>query len=166
MKKLDDNYLLYVVGGTPKDISDFKEFISTNRIPNVIVTGYVSPKLIPKYLAAADVLVLPNTSEEAISRLYTSPLKLFEYMAARRPIVASDLPSVREILNEENAILVRSDNPKALADGIQKVLTNEELSKKLAENAFKEVQRYSWEKRAEKILEFIDEKCRKKERIS
>ena len=166
MKKLDDNYLLYVVGGTPKDISEFEDFISVNRIPNVIVTGYVPPKLIPKYLAAADVLVLPNTSEEAISRLYTSPLKLFEYMAARRPIVASDLPSVREILNEENAILVRSDDPKALAEGIQKVLTNEEMGKKLAENAFKEVQLYTWEKRAEKILEFIDEKCRKKERIS
>jgi len=166
MKKLNDNYLLYVVGGTPEDIPEFEKFVSANRIPNVIITGYVPPKLIPKYLAAADVLVLPNTSEEAISRLYTSPLKLFEYMAARRPIVASDLPSVREILNEENAMLVSSDDPKALAEGIQKLLTNEELGKKLAENAFKEVQLFTWEKRAEKILEFIDEKCRKKERIS
>ena len=166
MKKLDNNYLLYVVGGTPKDISEFEKFVSVNRIPNVIVTGYVPPKLIPKYLAAADVLVLPNTSGEAISRLYTSPLKLFEYMAARRPIVASDLPSVREILNEDNAVLVRSDDSKSLAEGIQKVLTNEELGKKLAGNAFKEAQLYTWEKRAEKILEFIDKKCHTKERIS
>jgi len=155
MRKLADDYLLYVVGGTLKDISEFEEFISANRIPNVITVGYVPPKMIPKYLAAADVLVLPNTSEEAISRLYTSPLKLFEYMAARRPIVASDLPSVREILDEKSAMLVKSDDPEALAEGIRKVLEYGESGHKLAENAFQEVRLYTWEKRAEKILEFM-----------
>jgi glycosyltransferase involved in cell wall biosynthesis len=152
MKKLNDDYLAYFVGGTPKDISEFKEFVSASQISNVITAGYMPPKMIPKYLAAADVLVLPNTSEEAISRLYTSPLKLFEYMAARRPIVASDLPSIREILSEETATLV---NPTALAEGIKRAIEDEKLGKKLVENAFKEVKLYSWEKRAEKIIQFI-----------
>ncbi|MBA7620879.1 D-inositol-3-phosphate glycosyltransferase [subsurface metagenome] len=155
MKKLNDDYLLYIVGGTPKDISEFEKFVNTNRIPNISIVGYVPPKMIPKYLTAADVLVLPNTAEEAISRLYTSPLKLFEYMAARRPIVASDLPSIREVLNEENAMVVKPDNPSALADGIIKVVKDRELGSKLVSNASKDVQLYTWEKRVGRILEFI-----------
>ena len=160
MKILPDDYLFCVVGGTPQDIMEFKEFSTTNRIPNVMVVGYVPPGMVPRYLAAADVLVLPNTSEEAISRLYTSPLKLFEYMAARRPIVASDLPSIREILNEDNAVMVRPDEPQALAEGIMKVLKDGELAGKLVENAFRDAQLYTWEKRAERILNFIGERCR------
>jgi glycosyltransferase involved in cell wall biosynthesis len=51
---------------------------------------------------AADALVLPNTAKEDISKYYTSPMKLFEYMASRRPIVATNIPSITEIINEEN----------------------------------------------------------------
>ena len=155
MKGLVDECLLYVVGGTPRDIIKFQEFISSNQIPNIVVIGYIPPTQIPKYLAAADILVLPNTSEEAISRLYTSPLKLFEYMAAHRPIIASDLSSIREILNEENALLVKPDDPEALANGIRKALKDDEMSQRLARNALRDVQFYTWEKRANKILEFI-----------
>ena len=155
MKELIDECLLYVVGGTPRDIEKLQEFISSNQIPNIVVVGYVPPTMIPKYLAAADILVLPNTSQEAISRLYTSPLKLFEEMAARRPIVASDLPSIREVLNEENAVLVKPDDKAALAGGIRKALKNQAMSQKLAGNALRDVQFYTWERRADKILKFI-----------
>jgi len=84
-----------------------------------------------------------------------SPLKMFEYMASKRPIIASGLPSIREILNENNAVLVRPGDYKDLADGIEKVIINKELSGRLAEQAFKDAQEYSWEKRAERILDFI-----------
>ena len=60
----------------------------------------------------ADVLALPNPSS-AISREFTSPLKLFEYMASGRPIVASDLPSLREVLADgRNALLVEPATPR------------------------------------------------------
>jgi len=154
MKALPENCLLYIVGGTLKDISALEEFITVENIPNVVIAGYVSPGLVPRYLAAADVLVLPNTSGESISRLYTSPLKLFEYMAVRRPIVASDLPSLREILSEDNAILVKPDDPTALAEGIRRVMEDGALAGRLAENASRDAQAYSWEKRAERIIEF------------
>jgi glycosyltransferase involved in cell wall biosynthesis len=158
MKTLPDNYLLYIVGGTPEDIENFKKYINDNLIQNVIVVGYVAPKQVPKYLAAADILVLPNTSADDMSRLYTSPLKLFEYMATRRPIVASDLPSIREILNEQNAMLVKPDDPLALAEGIEKVIRNTGFGEELAKKAFQDVQKYTWDKRAEKVLEFVDKR--------
>ena len=73
-------------------------------------------------------------------------------MAAKRPIVASDLPSIREVLNEGNAILVEPDNPKALAQCIKKALTSDDVSQK----AFEDVQEYTWDKRVKKILKFIN----------
>jgi len=72
--------------------------------------------------------------------------------------VASDLPSVREILNERNAVLVKPDDPGTLAEGIRRVLEDEALGNRLAEKAFADVQLYTWEKRAERILEFITNK--------
>ena len=78
-------------------------------------------------------------------------------MASKRPIVASDLPSIREILNEGNAILVQPDNPQGLAEGIRKVLENKNLAEKISARAFRDVQNYTWQKRAENILEFISQ---------
>ena len=69
-------------------------------------------------------LVLPNPAS-AISSRFTSPLKLFEYMAAGRPIVASDLPALREVLTPDaDAVLVAPGNAGALAAGIRRVVTD------------------------------------------
>jgi len=153
MKYLSDDHICYFVGGTEEDVFKFKKFIEKNKIPNTVVVGYVSPIVVPIYLAASDILVLPNI-RKGLSE-FTSPLKLFEYMASKRPIVASDLPSIREILNEENAVLVEPGNPKALAEGIKRVLNDKKFAYKLSENAYKDVQQYDWVKRAEKIIEFM-----------
>jgi len=82
-------------------------------------------------------------------------MKMFEYMAAGKPIVASNLPSIGEVLNEENALLVESDNPKMLAEGINKVLQNRDFSAKISHKAFNDVQSYSWHRRSGKVLSFI-----------
>ena len=110
---------------------------------------------IPYWLKAADVLILPNSAKEKISQFYTSPMKMFEYMASQKPIIASELPSIKEVLNENNAILVESDNFKALARGIEKALKDNELSDKISQRAYSDVQDYTWQKRAENILNFF-----------
>jgi len=142
--------LVYFIGGTSEDIEKLGEFVKENKISNAIVVGHVPPSYVPIYLKASDVVVLPNI-KEGLSE-FTSPLKLFEYMASRRPIVASDLPVIREILNEENAILVEPENPKALAEGIKKALEDYNLATKVAKKAYKDVWEYIWEERARKIL--------------
>ncbi len=101
---------------------------------------------------------MPNSGKEAISHSLTSPLKLFEYMASKRLIIASDLPSIREVLDESSAILIKPDDPLLLAEGIKMVLVDNILSDKISNNAFECVQRYSWSNRARNILSLINKK--------
>ena len=154
---LDDNALIVAVGGGPNsDQSTLESEIRKKQIKNLEITGYINdPKKVDLYLTAADVLLLPNTAKNDISKLYTSPLKLFSYMAAKRPIVASDLPSIREVLGEKNAILVNPDDPDALALGIKKVFDNPKEANILAEQAFQDVKKHTWQNRARSILDLI-----------
>jgi glycosyltransferase involved in cell wall biosynthesis len=155
MKYLGDR-ILYVIGGTEEDINKFSEFIKSNHIKNIVLKGYVKPSAVAEYIAASDVVVLPNTSD-GVNKEFTSPLKLFEYMASKRSIVATDLPSIREILNEDNAVLVEPDDPEALAEGISRVFKYQRLASRLAEKAYEDVKDYTWEKRAERILGVMKE---------
>lgn len=119
---------------------------------NVRFTGFLPPSKVPPYLAAADILVLPTTADLPYAS-YTSPLKLFEYMAAGRPIVASDLPVLREVLrHEENALLFPPGDPAALAAAVERLWADPELRKRLAETARQDVQHFAWTERAGRIL--------------
>lgn len=153
---LGADILVVAVGGNDRERQALQKLLDKNRIHNFLMPGYFkNERVLDLYLAAADTLIIPNTSGEKLSELYTSPLKLFSYMAARRPIVASDLPSIREVLNENNAILVRPDSPQALADGIKRALDNPGLAQTLAKQAYADAHQYTWQKRARKILDFI-----------
>lgn len=149
--------LLCLVGGAPGELAETRALVAELGLQNVIVTGHVAPEVVPLYQVAADALVLPNTAREAISREHTSPLKLFEYMAAGRPIVASDLPSLREVLRHGfNAWLVPPDDPAGLAQGIERLLADPALAVRLAAQALQDVQAYTWEQRAGRILSFVE----------
>jgi len=145
--------LFVFVGGMPTDIENFRK--KAEWLDNVLILGHKPHKDIPFFLKATDVLVLPNKKDGQISEFYTSPLKLFEYMASQRPIVASDLPALREILNENNSILVNPDDVLGFANGIVKVLSDDVLADRISKKAFENVGKYTWNKRAEKIINFI-----------
>jgi glycosyltransferase involved in cell wall biosynthesis len=121
-------------------------------LENVTMTGFVRPSRVPTYLAAADVLVLPSTDELPYAA-FTSPLKLFEYMAARRPIVASDLPVFHEVIRDgDNALLYPRANPAALAQAVQRLAEDPELRSSLGDRSHQDAQMYTWERRAARIL--------------
>lgn len=152
-KYLNKETLVVFVGGTVKDIENFKQ--KNKEFENVIIVGHKSHSEVVYWQKSADVLVLPNSAKSNISMYYTSPMKLFEYMAVKRPIVASDLPSFRDVLNENNSVLVEPDNPQKLAEGINSVLRDKLLSEQIANQSFGDVQEYTWKNRAEKIISFI-----------
>ncbi|PIR57964.1 MAG: glycosyl transferase family 1 [Parcubacteria group bacterium CG10_big_fil_rev_8_21_14_0_10_38_31] len=150
---LDSDNTVYVVGDLKKDDNYYLPPIDSSS--NIKFVGLKSYKEIPLWLKASDVLVLMGTDKNETSKYYTSPLKLFEYMASRRPIVAPSLPSLLDILDESNSFLVEPDNPKKLAEKIKFVLNNGEKSKDIAEQAYNGSKNYSWDKRAENIIKFI-----------
>lgn len=143
---------IYLVGGTTEDVENFRKKYTFS---NLHVVGWQKPQLVPFWLKAADILVMPTSGNEAIGALYTSPLKLFEYMASGVPIIAADLPSIREILSENEAVFFQSDNASSLVQKIAEGLERMDALRLMAELAKNKAEEYTWEKRAFKIYEFI-----------
>lgn len=143
---------IYLVGGTKEDA---KNFNNKYKFKNLKVVGWQNPELMPDWLNSADVLVLSNSAREKISSRYTSPMKLFEYLSVGKPIVASGLDSLKEILNENNAFLVEPDNLDALVEGIKKVLDDSALSASISVRAKKDAEQYTWTARARMIVDFL-----------
>jgi glycosyltransferase involved in cell wall biosynthesis len=144
-----------LVGGSPGETEKVAASARERGLSNVILVGWVRPANVAAYLAAADVLLLPNSGKSALSARHTSPMKAFEYLAAGRPVVASDLPSIREIYDSEvDALLVRADDPEAFAGAIQRLLADPALSKRLSASAREKAWRCSWEARARAVVDF------------
>jgi glycosyltransferase involved in cell wall biosynthesis len=122
----------------------------------VTFTGMLPPADVAARLRDADVLVLPNPAS-ALSSSFTSPLKLFEYMASGRPIVASSLPSMREVLTDgRNAVLVEPGNPQALTAGIRRIKEDPALGDRIARQAIEDVRDYTWARRAGRLETLFD----------
>jgi glycosyltransferase involved in cell wall biosynthesis len=143
-----------IVGGHPAE-SDLGRVQARVRhlglTPRVHFTGLVHPADVRAQLAGATMLVLPN-ARTAISERYTSPLKLFEYLAMGRPIVASDLPSLREVLTHgETALLVPPGDPQALAGALLRVASDRALSAALGRASLTLAADFTWDRRAERV---------------
>ena len=146
--------LMFVfVGGVSPQLEEFQK--KFGGFPNIVIRPFQERNIMPLYNAVADVVVIPNSQYSDISAKYTSPLKLFEYMGSRKPIVVSDLPSMREVLDESTAVFAEADNPESFASAIRKVLEDDNLAKMLSKNAYEKVKRYAWSDRAKKILDII-----------
>jgi glycosyltransferase involved in cell wall biosynthesis len=121
-----------------------------------LYAGHVPPGRVPLYLSAFDICAMPHPWTEQFA-YYTSPIKLFEYMASGRPIVASDLPGFAEVVTDgESALLVKPGDIDGLAGAINLLAETPVLRERLAYKAKALVlSGYTWEARARHILEFI-----------
>ncbi len=151
------------VGGTRHDIARLQAEVGARGLANVRFMGHLRLPDIPTYLFAANVLVMPYTSETVTSDRrtrsidYASPMKLFEYMAAGRGIVATRFPAILEILQDGvNARVVEANSVDALHNGIQELLSNPQVSDALGAQARADVASHTWELRAKRILRGLD----------
>jgi glycosyltransferase involved in cell wall biosynthesis len=150
-----DNTAVYFVGGTVDDRFALQQYVRSRRIPNIEFLPHQEHAKIPVFLRAADVLILPNTAKENASKYETSPVKLFEYLAAHKPIVASDIPSIREIVSEREVFFFEPDNERSLAQTIATALTSTDAVLKKSHAARELAKVHSWEARSANIGNFI-----------
>ncbi len=144
------------VGGRPGDVETWRQ--RSAHLSNVTFTGFLPNRELPRYLAAADVLLMPyersifGSSGFADSASVASPMKMFEYMAAGRAILSSDLPVIREVLNEHNAVFCPPEDEAAWRAALGDLLRDPSRRLALAKQAQQDVTQYTWLARARKIL--------------
>ena len=151
-KNLPVDILIYTVGGDAQEIDAFYQRNPNHKTINIPA---VTREKVAIWLKAADLLILPNSAKEKISAKYTSPLKLFEYLASGTPIIASDLPSVNEILDQNDCAFFTADDASSLASTILKSLSDELLLNDLTSKMKKIALQYSWQQRSALILSKI-----------
>jgi glycosyltransferase involved in cell wall biosynthesis len=148
-------------GGNPEDVAAWKE--RSAHLRNLTFTGFIPNDRLPLYQAAADVLLMPYgrvigiSSGGGNSAAISSPLKMFEYLAAGRAIVASDLPVFREVLNERNAVFCPPEDVPAWTAAVCALLDDPSHREALGAQAKSDSLQYSWVERAKRALDgFLD----------
>ncbi len=155
--RLDRRVRIVFVGGRPNDLARLKDRAAVLKLPNVEFAGQVPHARIPTYLRAADVAVLPTRASDRHASEFLSPLKLFEYMAAGKAIVATDTPSVREVLSDASALFVPPSDPAALANALNALSAAPERVKTLERESLRLAAHHTWTRRAEDVLQGITE---------
>lgn len=150
---------LVVAGGTPHegDLDRLKAAAAAAGVAaRIAFPGFVEPGRLPAVAAGAAIGLLPLPGDNPFAARFTSPLKLFEYMAAGLPIVASDLPALREVLTDGvNALLVPPGDPLALAAAVRRLRGEDGLAGRLRARALRDVQAYTWDRRARGVIEAL-----------
>ncbi len=144
MSKLGPCFNFLIIGGEKGEIT---ESGNLKHLP------HISHADVLELLKQANYLLLPMTGQ---SYEYYSPLKLFEYMAAGRVVIASDLEVTREIINHKsNGLLATPSNPMSFIENMELIAHDKELQKRIESNAIKTAAKYTWEHRSELIIKMI-----------
>lgn len=155
-KSLPESRFLWV-GGQPEDVSRWRQRLQAESVDNITLTGFVDNAILPRYQAAADVLLMPYATRIAgsgggNSAQIASPMKMFEYMAAGRAIITSDLPVIREVLNESMAVFCPTEDLAAWQAALRQLQSNPAKREALGAAAREAVTAYTWTARAERAL--------------
>lgn len=144
-----------LIGGRQDEIQKLLKFCQENdiNIDKIIFIGQVEPSHVSQHLADADALIIPSPFNNFFA-YYSSPLKLFEYMAMKKPIISSRLPAIQEIMTEgENILFFNPSDFNDLAEKIKIVINKPALCSMLAQKAHNLlIEKYTWQKRAQSIL--------------
>jgi len=152
------NSRLIVVGAYDvKDKSSYERYVRRHRLEDVIFVGYASAEDLPRYYRTCDLFCAPSTGFESFG------IVLLEAMAAGKPIVASDIAGYRNVLEDgAEGLLVEPKDEKALAEAIIRLLKDPELRQRMGERGRAKAPRYSWDKIAQRVLDYYQELLERK----
>lgn len=153
--KQKKNVLFVAVGGSPEEINYYQQIAADNGVTEyTLFLAKVSQIQLAVYQKAFDVLLMPFPYTKHYA-YYMSPLKMFEYLASQRPIIATDLPSVLDVLDDQSAVLIKPGDTGQLTRAVLKLSDDEVLAKRLSANAYSKAGGFTWQTRAEKIKGFL-----------
>ena len=147
-----ENINFVIIGGTLSQLEVYK-----NKYPNIQFLGQLPYKDLPANQQAADILIIPNTATNLLSSKYTSPLKLFAHATSGIPLVISNVRSLTVVVNELVSTF-RPDDPDDLVSVIDSVFENYDYCKLQALQLQRLATDFTWDARAKKILNFIENK--------
>ena len=150
--------LFVIFGGSETDVKERKD--KNRGVDNLLFIGHVPHPVAQVMMRSVDVLLMPYQASVSIgvsghdTARWMSPMKMFEYMAAAVPIIASDLPVLGEVLESgRNAILANPSNPEAWAEALDRIREDASLASRIGENAYQDyVMKYTWRSRARAML--------------
>lgn len=146
-------------GGDAAQVQAYQQLARDMQVENVTFLGYILHEQLASLLQAADILAHPHCSGEAAT--FTSPLKLFDYMASGTPIVATEIPPLLEFKSSKAiAAWCEPDDPKQFAQCLQQVLQTHPRKIEGYTDNLDFVRQFSWESRAAKILTHVEESMR------
>lgn len=160
--KQNSSILFEVIGGTSDEVSYWKEIAAKNSLNNINFRGFIENSRVPLFLKSSDILFMPYDLSEKQSIMdleTTSPIKLFEYMAAKKIIITTKIPTIEKIVSEKEAILIDS-NEESYSEKILEIsqnLSSKHLDK-LREYSYQKSKVYSYKKRCQQILSLYDDR--------
>ncbi|MBI4138625.1 glycosyltransferase [Candidatus Uhrbacteria bacterium] len=154
-RQVPDGTQIAIVGGEAPDRERVVaavggEMVRTSLLPRVDRRGVLT------WLAAADAAILPTSANFEIGRSFTSPLKLFEYLAAGLPVIASDVPSSREVLEESTALFFKPDSPQDFLDAMNRFRSRSPDDRThMAAEAKRRAETFTWQNRGKRISDAL-----------
>ncbi len=152
----DKRFFAFIVGGPVSDCRQYRALAASLGLTDhdVHFTGEVPASQVPSALAACDLLAMPFPDLPHY-RLHMSPLKMFEYMASGRPIITSDLPTIRDVLSEETAVFCIPGDVSSFNQALSWMIGHPAEATERASKARSLVERYTWEMRMGRIFERV-----------
>jgi len=145
-----DSVFFLIVGGEVEDIDRCQAWAKKRNLTNLKFAGFVQQVNVSDYLLASDILLMPQSETPC------STMKLFDYLATGRPIVATDHPTIREVLHHKrNAVLVKPKSGRELMVGIKWLIGNPATASKLGEQAGQDAEQYTWPNRIQRIVNWL-----------
>jgi glycosyltransferase involved in cell wall biosynthesis len=148
------------IGGREKDIQPWREQLKSENMTNVVMTGFIQNAKLPLYQAAADILLMPYGKSISASgggdiAEVINPMKMFDYLATGKAILASDLPILHEVLNDQNTVFCAAGDSADWAAALGRLIDNPELRMALGQQAKADSYQYDWKLRAQRALAWL-----------
>lgn len=131
--------------------------IADNVKDKVIITGMIPFAEIPEHLASCDILTLPSKNNDDGSEFFNSPIKLYEYLAMGKPIIASAIGQQKAVIQDGvNGFLIPEKNPEALANKIIEVYHNSNIEQIKIQARKDAIEKYDWKVNAQKVIDIVN----------